>query len=101
MILRGQKHTAKPGSNRPQKRHPRKARTPSVRERSALLFEWATGISEQEWLIYKFAIDALRDSGAQFLLGGGFALATFTGRWRDTKDIDFYIRPKDRARVIE
>jgi hypothetical protein len=35
------------------------------------------------------------------MLGGGFALASFTGRWRDTKDIDFYIHPRDRDRVIE
>lgn len=35
------------------------------------------------------------------MLGGGFALAAFTGRWRDTKDIDFYIRPSDRDRTVE
>ena len=34
------------------------------------------------------------------MLGGGFALATFTGRWRDTKDIDFYIHPGDRDTVV-
>jgi hypothetical protein len=34
------------------------------------------------------------------MLGGGFALATFTGRWRDTKDIDFYIHPGDRDAVV-
>jgi hypothetical protein len=33
------------------------------------------------------------------MLGGGFALATFTGRWRDTKDIDLYIHPRDRERA--
>lgn len=34
------------------------------------------------------------------MLGGGFAQAAFIGRWRDTKDIDFYLRPSDRERVI-
>ncbi len=34
------------------------------------------------------------------MLGGGFALAAFTGRWRDTKDIDFYIRPEDREPTV-
>jgi hypothetical protein len=38
--------------------------------------------------------------GVPFLLGGGFALATFTGSWRDTKDIDFYIKPQDRRKVV-
>jgi hypothetical protein len=34
------------------------------------------------------------------MLGGGFALATFSGRWRDTKDIDFYVHPRERDKVI-
>jgi hypothetical protein len=38
--------------------------------------------------------------GVPFLLGGGFALASFTGRWRDTKDIDFYIKPEHRELVV-
>jgi Uncharacterised nucleotidyltransferase len=43
---------------------------------------------------------ALRASRIPFLLGGGFALAAFTGRWRDTKDIDFYVLPQDRPWAI-
>lgn len=35
------------------------------------------------------------------MLGGGFAMASYTGRWRNTKDIDFYIEHKDRDRVVE
>ena len=35
-----------------------------------------------------------------FLIGGGFALATYTGRWRDTKDIDLYVHPRDRKKTI-
>src|SRR5690348_10536722 len=35
------------------------------------------------------------------MLGGGFALAAFTGRWRDTKDIDFYILPANRDTVVK
>jgi hypothetical protein len=44
---------------------------------------------------------AVRRSGVPVMLGGGFALATFTDRWRDTKDIDFYVHPQDRDEVIE
>src|SRR5437899_2626837 len=65
-----------------------------------LQFRWAAVISEREWAIYRFAIETLRRTGVDFVLGGGFALAAFTGRWRDTKDIDFYIRPEDRATVV-
>jgi hypothetical protein len=63
-------------------------------------FSWANAISEEEWDIYKSAIETLRSTGVRFLLGGGFALATFTGRWRDTKDIDFYVCPRDREAVV-
>jgi hypothetical protein len=61
-----------------------------------LQFSWADAISAAEWKIYRAAIQALRNERIEFLLGGGFARAGFTGHWRDTKDIDFYIRPKDR-----
>jgi hypothetical protein len=44
---------------------------------------------------------AVRNAGVPFLLGGGFALAAYTGRWRDTKDIDFYIYPRDREQAVK
>jgi len=65
-----------------------------------LQFRWADAISAAEWEIYRNAIHTVREAGIPFLLGGGFALATFTGRWRDTKDIDFYIRPQDRQATV-
>jgi hypothetical protein len=64
-----------------------------------LQFSWADAISAGEWRIYKSAIHVLRKEGIDFLVGGGFARAAFTGHWRDTKDIDFYVRPEDRARA--
>ena len=75
------------------------SRNDSARGRSSLKpmqFSWAEAISAREWKIYRSAIRALRNEGIEFLVGGGFARAGFTGRWRDTKDIDFYIRPQDR-----
>src|SRR5436190_17759057 len=65
-----------------------------------LQFHGAKTISSSEWAIYRAAIHALRSANIPFLLAGGFALATFTGRWRDTKDIDFYIRPTDRKKAV-
>jgi hypothetical protein len=35
------------------------------------------------------------------MVGGGFAFAAYTGRWRDTKDIDLYVRPQDRGLAIQ
>src|SRR6266536_1921025 len=74
----------------------RRGRTSSLKP---LQFRWADAISATEWNIYRAAIHALRNEGIQFLLGGGFARAGFTGHWRDTKDIDFYVRPGDRERA--
>jgi hypothetical protein len=64
-----------------------------------LQFSWADAISAREWKIYRAAIRALRNERVEFLIGGGFARAGYTGHWRDTKDIDFYVRPQDRERA--
>lgn len=58
-------------------------------------------VSDEHWNTYRDAIHALREAGIRFLLGGGFALATYTGRWRNTKDIDFYIMHEDRDKAVE
>jgi hypothetical protein len=72
----------------------------SVR-RPKLALGWADEIPAAEWAIYQKAMNALRAAGVRFMLGGGFAQASFTGRWRHTKDMDFYIDPKDRERCVE
>jgi Uncharacterised nucleotidyltransferase len=68
--------------------------------RPPLSVRWASAISREEWNIYRDAIQAMKKAGIRFMLGGGFALAAYTGRWRDTKDIDFYIMPQDRDRTV-
>lgn len=64
-------------------------------------FAWTEGISDVEWETYHAAMSGLREAGIDFMLGGGFALAAFTGRWRNTKDIDLYILPKHRERAAQ
>lgn len=61
----------------------------------------AGAVSEKEWRIYRSAIEALRRADVRFLLGGGFAFAGYTGRWRNTKDMDFYIVMKDREKAVD
>lgn len=68
--------------------------------RRKLHLRWAAAISKDEWATYRSAMEAMRSAGIPFMLGGGFALAAFTGRWRDTKDIDFYVHPGDRHSAI-
>jgi hypothetical protein len=66
-----------------------------------LQFEWVDAVTDEQWATYRDAIRVLRAAGIRFLLGGGFALATYIGRWRNTKDIDFYIMREDRDNVVE
>jgi hypothetical protein len=69
-------------------------------QRTKQRVNWTHAVSDEQWAIYAKAIQAVRSAGVPFLLGGGFALASFTGRWRDTKDIDFYIKPGHRELVV-
>jgi hypothetical protein len=58
-------------------------------------------IPGDQWVVYRDAICCARKTGLPFMLGGGFALAAYTGRWRNTKDIDFYILPQDRQACVD
>ncbi len=77
----------------------RRSRIKKPRAPLELQVGWAGTVPQLAWETYQSAIKVLQSEGIPFLLGGGFALATFVGRWRDTKDIDFYIHPQDRERA--
>lgn len=79
---------------------PNSARVDLTLIKHPLAFRWASAISEDEWIAYRTGMETVRNTGIGFMLGGGFAMAAFTGRWRDTKDIDFYILPSDRDKVV-
>jgi hypothetical protein len=62
---------------------------------------WCDQIPELQWRVYERVMDELRHARVDFALGGAFALATYTGQWRNTKDIDLYVRPADKERAID
>jgi hypothetical protein len=62
---------------------------------------WASIVPEEQWKVYLDAIRVTRKTGARFLLGGAFGLAGYTGRWRNTKDLDFFVLPTDKDKVID
>ena len=62
---------------------------------------WATIIPDEQWSVYLDAIRVTRKSRARFLLGGAFGLAAYTGRWRNTKDLDFFVLPSDKDRIVD
>ena len=47
------------------------------------------------WTSYCRAIKALDEASIPFLVGGAYALHYYTGIWRDTKDLDVFVRPED------
>lgn len=63
--------------------------------------QWAQLIPDDQWGVFLSGTQALDAAGVPFLLGGALALATYTGHWRNTKDIDVIIQPGDRERAIQ
>jgi hypothetical protein len=62
---------------------------------------WPQEIPEGQWHVYQRVFGEVRAQRLRFALGGAFALATYTGRWRNTKDLDFFILPQDRQAMVE
>jgi len=50
---------------------------------------------------YQKAIDLLNESGAQFMLGGGFAMSQYTGIYRDTKDLDVFCKATEYPKILK
>ncbi len=63
--------------------------------------DWLEGIPDEQWSVYKRALAAASAPGHPFALGGAFALATYTGRWRNTKDLDLFILPETRDAMVD
>lgn len=58
-------------------------------------------IPNDEWEIYQEVIDEAQSRHIPFALGGAFAVAAYTGSWRNTKDLDLYVTPQNRDSMIE
>jgi hypothetical protein len=61
---------------------------------------WCDLLPDAEWSIYREVIEALHRLEVPFALGGAFAVASYTGAWRDTKDLDIYILPQYREKTV-
>jgi hypothetical protein len=57
-------------------------------------------IPPQQWDVYSRVMGEARRRGIRFAIGGGFAVSTYTGRWRNTKDLDLYVHPEQRQAMI-
>lgn len=65
------------------------------------LTQWTALIPEDECFLYRAVIDEACAHGIDFALGGAFAVATYTGSWRNTKDLDLYVPPAEKDKMIE
>jgi hypothetical protein len=61
---------------------------------------WTAEIPDDQWAVYQRVIRAAQEQGLRFALGGAFAMATYSGRWRNTKDLDLFIVPESRDEVV-
>ena len=50
---------------------------------------------------YKEALELLHESGVEFMLGGAFATFHYTGLYRDTKDLDVFLKSTDYPKVMK
>lgn len=50
--------------------------------------------------VYLEALDAMEAADVRYALGGALALNAHTGIWRDTKDLDLFVRPEDATRAL-
>lgn len=62
---------------------------------------WAEQIPDDQWEVYNRVLNATRERGVEFALGGAFAVATYTGHWRNTKDLDLYVEPSCRPVMVQ
>jgi hypothetical protein len=51
--------------------------------------------------LFRESIQTLAEAGVDFLIGGAFALARYTGLDRPTKDLDLFVREGDCPRALE
>jgi hypothetical protein len=58
-------------------------------------------IPNEQCAIYREVVQRALERHIRFAVGGAFAFAFYTGQWRNTKDLDLYVLPEDRAGMID
>jgi hypothetical protein len=72
----------------------------SLRDQLAGSVSWLKRLPPEQWSVYKTVMTRARQQGLEFAIGGGFATMTYTGQWRETKDIDLFVRERDKDETI-
>ena len=58
-------------------------------------------LAQTEADLFRRWLAVLRRTGVPFALGGAYAQYGFTGVWRDSKDLDAFVRPEDVRAVLD
>ncbi len=75
-------------------------RTQTIQQRVARCALWPERFPPEQWSLYKKVILEAQNRGLRFAVGGGLAAMAYAGQWRNTKDIDLYILPRERDDMI-
>jgi hypothetical protein len=75
------------------------AASPNVTGES--IIDLTDNISIEEWLFHRRVVEALAAGGIRFSVGGGLAFSAYSGRWRNTKDLDLFVLQSDRESAIQ
>ena len=62
--------------------------------------EWLQFLAGDEWTALCDILAGARAEGVDVLIGGALALAAYMPLQRQTKDVDFYVMPQERDRLI-
>jgi Uncharacterised nucleotidyltransferase len=73
----------------------------SMQEQIERCTAWPQRFAGEQWRIYKQVLSEARKRNLPFAVGGGLAAMTYAGQWRNTKDIDLYVLPRDRHRMVD
>jgi hypothetical protein len=57
-------------------------------------------LEPETFAFYRACLTALNDAGAEYLVGGAYAFARYTGIERHTKDFDIFCRQQDVAPIL-
>jgi Uncharacterised nucleotidyltransferase len=63
--------------------------------------DWPQYLSEREREVFGRALDAMEQAGIPFMIAGAFGVHHYTGLWRNTKDMDLVVLPRDREAACE
>ena len=57
-------------------------------------------VPAEQWAVYERVMRLANEREIPYAVGGALAMGAYTERWRNTKDIDLYVVPADRERLL-